>query len=108
MEKFAVITIGGHQYLVKEKQEIVIEKLKDLKTGQNFDIKNVLLVKDGENLAIGKPILENFLIKAENLGEIKGKKKIIFKMKPKKKYMKTQGHRQKHWKIKILTIEKTK
>lgn len=104
--KFAVVKIGGHQYIAKEGDNILIDKIKEFEQKKELELKDILLVKDNGKIYIGKPLLKNFKIKAKNLGIEKGKKIIVFKMKPKKRYKKKQGHRQKHLKIKIEKIIK--
>jgi len=59
----------------------------------NFSQKG-LLVNDGENVLIGQPYLESVKIKGKILEHFRGKKTIVYKMRPKKKTRKKQGHRQ--------------
>lgn len=54
----------------------------------------VLLLKQGDNLMVGKPYLENVNIEAEILNQERGPKLIVFKMRPKKHYRRKNGHRQ--------------
>lgn len=100
----AVIKLGGHQYFVTENQELLVDKIKGLSSGKSMKIKDVLLVKNGEEILIGKPFVKGYYVEIQNLGEHKGKKVTIFKMKPKKRYHVKKGHRQKYWKIKIIKI----
>ncbi|MBR0136545.1 MAG: 50S ribosomal protein L21 [Clostridia bacterium] len=99
---YAIIVTGGKQYKVEVGDEIMVEKL-DNEVGEtvNFD---VLMTAEGENVQIGKPVLEGICAKAEVLEHGKGKKVIVFKYKPKKDYRKKQGHRQPYTKVKILSI----
>ena len=99
---YAIIVTGGKQYKVEAGDEIMVEKL-DNEIGDkvNFD---VLMMAEGENVQIGKPVLEGVCAKAEVLEHGKGKKVIVFKYKPKKDYRKKQGHRQPYTKVKILSI----
>ena len=99
---YAIIVTGGKQYKVEAGDEILVEKL-DAEVGEtvNFD---VLMMAEGENVQIGKPVLEGVCAKAEVLEHGKGKKVIVFKYKPKKDYRKKQGHRQPYTKVKILSI----
>ena len=99
---YAIIVTGGKQYKVEAGSEIMVEKL-DNEVGSNVDF-DVLMMADGENVQIGKPVLEGVCAKAEVLEHGKGKKVIVFKYKPKKDYRKKQGHRQPYTKVKILSI----
>ncbi len=99
---YAIIVTGGKQYKVEVGSEIMVEKL-DGEIGDkvNFDI---LMIADGSDIEIGKPVLSGVSAKGEVLEHGKGKKVIVFKYKPKKDYRKKQGHRQPYTKVKILSI----
>ena len=99
---YAIIVTGGKQYKVEVGSEIMVEKL-DNEIGENVNF-DVLMMAEGENVQIGKPVLEGVCAKAEVLEHGKGKKVIVFKYKPKKDYRKKQGHRQPYTKVKILSI----
>lgn len=101
-EKIAIIETGNKQYIVSEGDIISVEKL-DLEPKNKVKLKNVLLVKDGNNLDIGTPFLD-VTVEAELLSLEKDKKIRVFKFKKKTGYKKTQGHRQKYSTIKILKI----
>ncbi|MCI8330876.1 MAG: 50S ribosomal protein L21 [Bacilli bacterium] len=96
----AIIITGGKQYLVSEGTEIYVEKLEnEVNTEVVFD--EVLYV-DGK---VGNPYVKGAKVTAEILKHGKQKKLIVFKYKPKKKYRKTQGHRQPYTKLVIKKIE---
>lgn len=105
-DQAAVIKLGGHQYFVTENQEVLVDKINGLNDTKSFKINDVLLIKNDQEILVGKPLLKDYYVEAQNLGEHKGKKVIIFKMKPKKRYRVKKGHRQKYWKIKILKIKR--
>jgi len=98
---FAIIRTGGKQYKVQAGDILEVEKL-DGEDEYNFG--EVLLVAIGDKVEIGTPILEKAKVTAKILEETKGKKIIIFKYKPKKRYRKKTGHRQKYTKIQIEKI----
>ena len=96
----AIFVTGGKQYLVDEGTELYVEKLNnEVNTEVVFD--EVLYV-DGK---VGNPYVKGAKVTAEVLKHGKKKKIIVFKYKPKKKYRKTQGHRQPYTKIIIKKIE---
>lgn len=100
---YAVIESGGKQYKVKSGDIIDIEKVDGEKgTKVTFD-KVMLCCKDGETL-IGKPYIKDISVEGEVLSQFKGKKIIIFKYKPKKRYRRKTGHRQNYTKIKIGNV----
>ena len=101
--KNAVIVTGGKQYRVSEGDVLFIEKL-DAEAGASFKFDKVLAVVDGENVTFGKPYVEGATVSANLVKNGKAKKVRIYKMKPKKGYRRTQGHRQPYSKVQIETI----
>ena len=97
----AIFVTGGKQYMVEEGQELYIEKLdNEVESEVVFD--EVLYV-DGK---VGTPTVKEDKVVAKLLKKKKKKKILVFKYKPKKKYRKTQGHRQPYTKILIKSITK--
>ena len=96
----AIFVTGGKQYLVNENDEIFVEKL-DVPAKEKVTFNEVLYV-DGK---VGNPYVKGATITAEVLKHGKNKKIRVFKYKPKKKYRKTQGHRQPYTKLVIKKIE---
>lgn len=91
----AIIATGGKQYRVKVGQKLQIEKLAG-EPGDTITFANeaVMLVTDGDKILVGAPYLDNAKVEAEIVGQGRGKKIKVFKMKRRKKYRRTQGHRQ--------------
>ena len=104
---FAVIKTGGKQYLVTPGEKLKIEKLPQSETGEKVTFKEVLLVFDPqeETVKIGTPFLKGAQVEGEITAVGKGKKIIIFKYRPKKRYHKKQGHRQFFCEVKITEIK---
>lgn len=99
----AVIKTGGKQYKVKEGQELLVEKTEG-KEGESVVFSEVLLVATGKEVKIGNPLVDKAKVEGKILSQEKGKKIVVFKMKPKKRYRKKTGHRQKITRIKIEKI----
>lgn len=97
----AIFVTGGKQYMVEEGQELYIEKLEN-EEGSEVVFDKVLYV-DGK---VGTPTVKGAKVVAKVLKHGKQKKVLVFKYKPKKKYRKTQGHRQPYTKILIKSINK--
>ena len=97
----AIFVTGGKQYYVSEGDTIYIEKLPN-EAGSEVEFTEVLYV-DGK---AGNPTVKG--AKVVGTVEKHGKKKkiIVFKYRPKKKYRKTQGHRQPYTKVTIKSIVK--
>lgn len=102
---FAIVQAGATQYAVSEKDEILVDHL-GIETGKNYKFEKVLLYSDveGKKVLLGTPYLENVTVEARVLGDEKGEKIRVFKMKAKKRYRKTQGHRSHFTRLKILKI----
>jgi large subunit ribosomal protein L21 len=101
---FAVIKAGGKQYLVKEGQEIKIEKL-NKQPGEKVEFDTLLLFdEEGKEVKVGKPILQGVKVLGEVLEEKRGKKISVIKFKRKVRYKKKIGHRQWFTKVRISSI----
>jgi large subunit ribosomal protein L21 len=102
---FAVVEIGGSQYKVSPKDVIEVEKI-DANENDKIKLNTVVLFANSEKEAkIGQPYVEGATVEAKILGEKKGDKISIFKMKPKKRYSKRQGHRQIYTQLEIIDIK---
>ena len=100
----AVIKTGGKQYLVAPKDKIQIEKI-DKKEGEEIVFDEVLLMEKGRKIEIGTPLIKGVKVIGKILKQGKGKKVIIFKYKPKKRYKVKKGHRQPFTEVEIIKIE---
>ncbi|WP_462137447.1 50S ribosomal protein L21 [Candidatus Mycalebacterium sp.] len=101
----AVIRTGNRQYLVKSGDVVEIEKIAG-SPGDLIGFDDVLMVSDGEGEAkVGAPIVEGAEVKGEIVGQVKGKKIIVFKFKRRKKYRRKAGHRQKYTSVRITDIK---
>ena len=101
----AVIKTGGKQYLVKPGDKIKVEKL-DTEEGKEIIFSEVLLCDKNGLVEIGMPIVKEAKVLANILNHGKGKKLIIFKYKPKKRYKRKIGHRQQFTEVEIISIGK--
>lgn len=97
----AVFVTGGKQYRVTEGDVVFVEKL-NLEAGSEVEFTDVLLVDD----KIGTPNVEGAKVVCTVEKEGKGKKVIIFKYRPKKKYRNKTGHRQPYTKLVVKKIVK--
>ena len=101
--KHAIIVTGGKQYRVAEGDVIFVEKL-DVAAGETVKFDRVLAVVDGENATFGVPEIEGASVTANVVKNGKSAKVRVYKMKPKKGYRRTQGHRQPYTKVQIEAI----
>ena len=99
----AVIRTGGKQYLVSPGDTIQIEKLEG-EAGKEIEFSEILLVHDEKQTVIGAPHIGGAKVTGKIIDQIKGEKIIAFKYRPKDRYRRKVGHRQKYTKVKIETI----
>lgn len=100
---FAVIQTGGKQYKVSAGQKIKVEKL-DVKAGEKIVFETVLLRAAGDTVEVGTPYLSKARVEANVVGDIREKKKIVFKYHSKTRRRKKKGHRQIHTELEIVKI----
>lgn len=100
---YAVIELGGRQYNVEKGTRIRCEKL-DHEANSSIDIDKVLLVKNGEDVKVGKPYVEGVTVKAKVLNHDRAKKVTVLKYKSKVNYRRTLGHRQHYTSLLIEDI----
>ena len=101
---YAIIKTGGKQYKVAEGDEVIIEKL-EVAEGDKVTFEEVLTIVDGENVKVGKPVIEGAKVTGTVVKNGKGPKIRIFKYKHKTNYRRRAGHRQPFTKVKIEKIE---
>jgi large subunit ribosomal protein L21 len=102
---YAVVESGGRQYKAVEGQAITVERL-PYEVGDKVELDRVLLIADGADVQIGQPVVEGARVMATVVGLEKGPKIHIFKMRPRKRYRRRQGHRQNYTRLRIDEIVK--
>ena len=100
---YAVIKSGGKQYRVAPGEKLRVEQL-SAEIGAEVNLGDVLLVGEGSNVRLGQPTLAGVSVKATVLAHGRGEKVRIFKMRRRKNYHRSQGHRQGYTEIKIEGI----
>jgi large subunit ribosomal protein L21 len=100
---YAVIKTGGKQYRVESGAQLRVESLAaDVGAAVSFD--EVLLVGTGDAVKVGAPLVSGAKVKATVVSHGRGEKVKIFKMRRRKHYQKTQGHRQNFTEVRIDDI----
>eukprot|EP00976_Prorocentrum_cordatum_P016201 325285-Prorocentrum_minimum.AAC.3 len=99
----AIIEVGGTQQLVSTGRFYSCNSL-NLEAGTKVNFERVLAVKDGEDLKVGQPYVKGVTVQATVMEAYRGKKEIVYKMKPKKHYRKKTGHRQELTKFLITGV----
>ena len=100
---YAVIKTGGKQYRVAAGEKLKIEQL-PAGIGAEIVLDQVLLVAEGDNLKMGRPLVTGASVQAKVLAQGRHDKVRIFKLRRRKHYQKHQGHRQNFTEIEITGI----
>jgi large subunit ribosomal protein L21 len=101
---YAVLETGSKQYRVSAGDRVEIERL-SIEAGQPVTFDRVLLVNNEGKITVGSPTVANAAVVADVVEHIRGEKKVTFKMKRRKGYHKTIGHRQELTVVKIKEIQ---
>ena len=99
---FAVIKTGGKQYKVQVGDILMVEKLEH--EGDKVVFDQVLLLDNGKDANIGKPLVSGVKVEAKVIEDGKGDKKMVFRFKAKTRRRKKKGHRQPFTKVQITKI----
>lgn len=91
--EYGIIEASSRQYWIEQGKIIDINNL-DLKAGSIIEINRLLFLRKNDEIFIGKPYLPKIKVEAVIRKHFLGPKLIVYKMKPKKKYRRKQGHRQ--------------
>ncbi|KAK9048094.1 hypothetical protein SSX86_024864 [Deinandra increscens subsp. villosa] len=103
-EVFAVVMVGGRQYIVFPGRFLYTQRLKDAKVDDKIILNKVLLVGTKTSTYIGKPVVPNAAVHAVVEEQGLDPKVVVFKYKKKKNYRRNIGHRQPNTRIRILGI----
>lgn len=101
---YAVLETGSKQYRVTAGDTLEIERL-EVAAGQPVTFDRVLLVQNDGKVLVGAPTVPQASVIADVIAHKRGEKKVTFKMKRRKGYHKTIGHRQELTVVKITEIK---
>lgn len=100
----AVVKIGGKQYIVAEKETLLVDRLPDGTKELDLD---VLMLVDGDKSKVGTPLVKGAKLKAKVVEEeVKGDKIRVIRYKAKKRVHTENGHRQKYSRIQVGALAK--
>ena len=103
---YAIVATGGKQYKVAKGDIVSVEKL-DAQPGDEVKL-DVLLLNDGKNTIVDPDALKSQKVTAEVLEQYKGEKVLVFKLKKRKRYHRTKGHRQNLTKLQVTSMPTTR
>jgi large subunit ribosomal protein L21 len=100
---YAIVESGGKQYVAREGQALVIDRLA-VEIGKPVEFERVLLVVDGSDVRIGTPLVQGIKVHATVTEHTKGDKVIVYRYIPKERYRKKRGHRQMYTRVVVDAI----
>jgi large subunit ribosomal protein L21 len=103
---YAVIETGGKQYRVEPGDVLDVERFDHSgEPGSAIEFDRVLMIGGEGDVKVGQPLVDGARVRASLKGAVRGPKVRIFKMKRRKGYRRTNGHRQNYLRVKIEAIE---
>jgi large subunit ribosomal protein L21 len=99
---YAIIQSGGKQFRVSEGEVVRVPTL-SAEVGDSVDFETLVHSND-DNIQVGAPVLDGVRVSGTVVEHGRGKKIIVFKMKRRKQYKKTHGHRQNYTAVKIESL----
>ena len=101
--KYAIVEISGRQFWVEKGKYYDLNRI-PTELGKQITLNRVLLFNNSGEILIGKPYLDSVKVTGKVLEHLRDRKKIVYKMRPKKKTRKKQGHRQELTRVLIEDI----
>jgi large subunit ribosomal protein L21 len=102
--KYAIVEISGRQFWIETGKYYDFNRI-PTELGNAITFNRVLLVNNEGQITVGFPYLDNVKIKGKVLEHLRDRKTIVYKMRPKKKTRKKQGHRQDLTRVLIEKID---
>ena len=100
---YAIVECGGRQYRAEEGESFVVEKL-PYEVGEQIELEKVLLLSIDDDVTVGQPVVEAAAVKATVVEQFRGKKILVWKYRPSKRYRRRQGHRQNYTRLRVDEI----
>ena len=104
MDMYAILETGGKQYKVVPGQTIDVECL-EANAGDTVELERVLMVAEGDDIRVGRPVLDGASVLATVVEHGRGRKLIVFKYRAKQRYRRKTGHRQGYTRLRIDEIK---
>ncbi len=100
---YAIVEACGTQLWLKEHRYYDLDRLNE-EVDKTVTLKNVLLVNDGATTSIGQPYVKGASVELKVMEHRRGPKLIVYKMRPKKKTRRKNGHRQELTRVMVQSI----
>ncbi len=103
MESYAIVETSGSQLWIQTNRYYDLNRL-DAKVDEIVKLENVLLINEDQNITVGKPYIKGASVELKVLEHRRGPKVIVYKMRPKKKTRRKNGHRQELTRVMVQSI----
>ena len=100
---YAIVEASGKQFWLQPNRYYDLDRC-HAEVNDVFTIEKVLLLNDGKDLKIGKPYVKDAKVEIKVLEHRRGPKLIVYKMRPKKKTRRKNGHRQELTRVMVQSI----
>tara|TARA_Y100001968_G_scaffold52628_1_gene43623 strand:+ start:1702 stop:2166 length:465 start_codon:yes stop_codon:yes gene_type:complete len=101
--KYAVVETSGTQFWLEPNRYYDLDRIK-ADVDQKITLDKVLLLKDGKDVKIGRPYIEGAKVELKVMEHRRGAKILVYKMRPKKKTRRKNGHRQELTRVMVQSI----
>ena len=91
--EYAIVEIGGSQIWVEPKKYYKVNFI-NVQENTKISLNRILVINKDGKIKLGEPYVEGAKLEATVISQMKGPKLLVYKMRPKKKTRKKQGHRQ--------------
>ena len=102
-ENYAIVEASGKQFWLQSNRYYDLDRC-HAEVDDILTIEKVLLIKEGKDLKLGKPYVKDAKVEIKVLEHRRGPKIIVYKMRPKKKTRRKNGHRQEMTRVLVQSI----
>jgi large subunit ribosomal protein L21 len=101
---YAIVEASGQQFWLQPARYLDLDRM-DAEVDSTVTLENVLLVKDGSGTTLGRPYVQGATVELKVMAHRRGPKIIVYKMRPKKKTRRKNGHRQELTRVMVQSIK---
>ncbi|MDM7952649.1 MAG: 50S ribosomal protein L21 [Cyanobium sp. CZS 25K] len=101
---YAIVEASGQQFWLQPDRYVDLDRL-SADVDSTVTLENVLLVKDASGTTLGQPYVEGATVELKVMAHRRGQKIIVYKMRPKKKTRRKNGHRQELTRVMVQAIK---
>ena len=102
-EAYAIVEASGTQMWVQADRYYDVDRIQ-AEVDDTIKLENVLLVKDSKGTTLGQPFVKDATVTLKVMAHRRGPKVIVYKMRPKKKTRRKNGHRQELTRVMVQSI----